>query len=260
MQKTALITGGTSGLGKALAIKLAKKDYSVAIVGRDPERLRSVVEEASSHTKQVIKALPCEFANENEVDGLFEKAQQALGNSIELLVNNAGYSVLGSVEDVPLDEMKRCWNVNFVSAVNLTKQALPEMLKLKKGMIVNISSGTAFRAVPYESAYCSSKAALKSFSESLRVEVEKSGVQILIFSPGPLASSFFDARPKFGNSHSPSIPFKGQDPKSIAENLYKAILARKKVVTLGWKAQMVSHLNQFSPILVDKLMKRIYKT
>jgi short-subunit dehydrogenase len=254
-----ILTGASSGIGRAAALEFAANGYQVAAVGRNEEALLSLKKEAKDPSAIVV--MVADLARDGDADSLVERCRMALGGSqpIATLVNCAGFAVTGRIEDIPMSDFDRCWKVNFTSAVSLCRQAIPHMRKAGQGLIVNVTSGVARRALPFASPYCSSKAALSSFTESLRVEVRPFGIDVQLFSPGPVATRFHEATVHHGTTDLHFPPFSGRPPAEIGKKLFHSIEARKERVVLGTKARVAHQLNFWSPWLTDKIVERMYK-
>lgn len=256
--KRALLTGASSGLGRALALKLAAEGYEVSVVGRNEKALQALVAEKAAAGR--IRYTLADLSKPTEAEGLVARALSAWPEQrpFTLLVNCAGFAVTGRVEDIPAEAWARSWQVNFYSAVALVQQVLPAMKQNRMGLICNVGSGVGRRAIPFTAPYCVAKAALHSFTESLRVEVAGSGICVQLFSPGPIASNFHQASEHYGKPiYEP--PFAGKSPEAIAEYAYHAIEARKERVVLGRKASLAHHLNYWAPRFTDKLLMRIFR-
>lgn len=253
--KTAIVTGASSGLGRALALRLLRRGYRVVLVGRNEAALRKVSENASE-----ARILLADLADASQTASLVDKSTDLLGVArIDLLVNCAGMAVTGRAEDISEAQYEKCWRVNFTSAVSLARQVLPRMKSRRAGTIVNVSSGVARRALPYISPYCSAKAALNSFTESLRVEVACFGIKVMLFSPGPVTSNFHEATEHCGSTKLAFPPFRGVDADRVAEKLERAIVAGKTRVVLGLRASVAYHLNYWIPKLTDFIVGSLYR-
>ncbi len=256
----ALITGASSGLGKALALAMAEKGHEVILVGRRQPYLAEIISQASALAKSRMRFVVADLSKDSDVATLFRRCESQFPDNkpIDVLVNCAGYAVSGRVEEIPAKDFEDCWKVNFLSAVSLVRQALPS-LRSRRGIIVNVGSGVARRALPFVSPYCSAKASLLSFTDSLRVEVAHEGICVMHFSPGPVKSGFHEATVHRGNSPLAFPPFYGKDPSQVAQSLYRAIEKRRSRVVLGMKASVAHHLNYWFPRFTDWLIGRMYR-
>jgi short-subunit dehydrogenase len=259
----AIVTGASSGLGRALSRLLARDGYELALVGRNEKALEALAQELRAANSKSVAVVKADLSKSDECEGLVEKCLNALGpkSPLTLLVNCAGYAVTGRTEDIPAEAIQKCWSVNFTAAVSLTQQAVLFFRRNNnEGLIVNVSSGVARRALPYYFPYCSAKAALNSFTESLRVELADTNIKVMLFSPGPVESGFHEAVVHYGENTLHQPPFHGRSAEAIAQLLLRAIHQRKERVVIGGKAALGYHLNYWAPRLADWLLGRMFKT
>jgi short-subunit dehydrogenase len=256
-----IITGASSGLGEAIAYELAQKKLPLILVGRNEKKLISLAENLRSQFQNENSLVPCDLSDLKSVAELGIKCREKMksGQLISGLIHCAGFAVTGRMEEIPAEAMLRCWNVNFVSAVSLASQILPRLKENKKGWIVNVGSGVAGRALPYLSPYCSAKAALHSYTESLQVEMKNTGVNVMLFSPGPVASHFHESTEHFGKTTLVFPPFHGKPPVEIAQIFIRAFEKNKSKVIVGGKANIAKHLNYWLPRFTDFLVSRLYQ-
>ncbi len=256
-----LITGASSGLGKALAVEMAEKGYEVILVGRSESKLHEVIREASAGAQSRMRALQADLAVDTEVAGVIERTRALFNDRkpLGILVNCAGYAVSGRIDDIPAKDYERCLKVNFSAPVSLTQQVLPEMRAAGQGLIVNVGSGVARRALPFVSPYCAAKAALLSFTDSLRVELYRENIKVMMFSPGPVTSGFHDSTVHRGTEPLHFPPFHGKSASEIGHQFLKAIEGNKDRVVLGMRASVAHHLNYWFPRFTDWLIARMYR-
>ena len=254
--KVAIVTGASSGLGRELTRKLLANDYRVAVIGRSAVRLQSAIAGYENRAK-IVEA---DLSQATSVEGLVERCLAELQeSSVDLLINCAGFAVTGKLQDIPEVIYEQCWRVNFTSAVSLVKQSLPHMIRENSGMIVNVSSGVARRALPFISPYCSAKAALSSFTESLRVELAFTQIKVMLFSPGPVTSGFHDSTVHCGETVLAFPPFIGVEAEIVAQKLFRAIEQKRTRVVLGFRASLAYHLNYWLPSLTDLIVRLVYR-
>ncbi|MBL30625.1 MAG: short-chain dehydrogenase/reductase [Flavobacteriaceae bacterium] len=204
MSKIVLITGASSGLGKATSEFLSSKGYKVYGTSRDPSKYTS----PSSY--KLLKLDVNDVASIDFTINFILKKEKR----IDLLINNAGVGITGPGEETDVSEMKKNFNTNFFGAVLLMQKVLPTMRDNKKGLIINISSIAGYMGLPYRGCYSASKGALQLFTESIRMEVKKFGVDILTLAPGAFSTNIADRR-----YHSPikNGPYKDDYKKSLEE-------------------------------------------
>jgi 3-oxoacyl-[acyl-carrier protein] reductase len=187
----ALVTGASSGIGRALALRLAREGARVALVARRREELDAVVAEIVAAGGEAV-ALPVDVADRSQAEVCIEKASAALGG-IDLLVNNAGYGHHRPFLDWDVEDMERMLRVNYLGALYFTKALLPDMVARRRGWIVFVASVAGRIAPPGESAYAASKFALTGLASALSHEVEPYGIHVLTVFPGVIRTPFFDA-------------------------------------------------------------------
>lgn len=258
--KRAIVTGASSGIGRSLAIELGEAGFAVALVGRRKDRLEETLAALPKEVRSHALLVPADLSLKKDTDKIVSHCTSEWGTKqLDMLINCAGYGVTGRVQDIPTAEFERCWRVNYGAPVSLIKQALPTMTAARSGMIVNVTSGVGSRALPFVSPYSSAKAALNSFTDSLRVELAGTGIRVLLFSPGPVASEFQESKLHFGETELAFPPFHGEKPDKIAHRLFQALFKRKPRVSIGARAALARHLNYWSPELTDKLVEKLYR-
>ncbi|NJB35182.1 3-ketoacyl-ACP reductase [Croceivirga sp. JEA036] len=184
--KTALITGGSRGLGKATAIALAKEGVAVAITGRNEETLKTTVKEIEALGVKATYAV-FDVGNYKAVQQGIKTIMDAMGQ-IDILVNNAGIAGVGSFLEMPVGDWQQMIQTNLMGMYYVTKEVLPQMVARSEGDIVNISSTAGLNGNPNVSAYSASKFAVIGMSESLMKEVRKHNVRVITMTPSTIES------------------------------------------------------------------------
>jgi uncharacterized protein len=188
--KVIVITGASSGIGKQVAIDFAKKRVKgVAIVARNKDRLNQLASEIQDKCECLV--CPCDVSDKSAVISMASNVLEKFGN-IDVLVNNAGFGILGKVDAQSVDDMEAVTATNYFGMIYCTKAFLSSMLARKKGHIVNVASLAASFGIPGLAAYCGSKFAVLGFSESLSHELRGTGVGITVVSPIGVRTNFFD--------------------------------------------------------------------
>ena len=185
----ALITGGSKGIGKAIAYNLAAKKINLLLVARTENLLNEISDDLSKKYGIDVKLLCVDLANENAAEIIFD---WAVKNNIQItiLINNAGYGLSGKFEKYTAKIHAEMMNVNMTSLVKLTSLFLPMMRQQEKSYILNIASSAAYQAVPYLSTYAASKSFVVSFSRALQYELRKTNVSVTCISPGGTDTDF----------------------------------------------------------------------
>jgi short-subunit dehydrogenase len=176
MTKTVLITGASSGIGKATAIYLAQNNYNVYGAARRIEKLKELQEYG-------VKPIALDITNEESMVSCFDQVMAEAG-SIDILINSAGLGSYGALEDVPVTEAKNQLNINLFGAARLIQLVLPVMRKNQYGKIINISSVGGKVGLPMGSWYHASKFAIEGLSDALRNEVKPFGIDVIVIEPG----------------------------------------------------------------------------
>ncbi len=176
MKQVALITGASSGMGKSTALILQKQGYIVYGAARRMDEMKDLEAEG-------IHILPLDLTNDVSIAKAVNKIAEQEGR-IDILINNAGYGSYGAVEDVPMDEAKRQFEVNIFGLARITQLVLPHMRKNKSGRIVNISSMGGKMYTPLGAWYHATKHALEGWSDCLRLELKPFGIDVVIVEPG----------------------------------------------------------------------------
>lgn len=183
-KKTVLLTGASSGIGKATAIKLIREGYTVYCAARRVERMNDL---------QQIGGIPIgiDITKEADMAGAIEKINQEQG-AVDILINNAGFGVFGAFEDVSIEIARAQYEVNVFGLARMAQLVLPRMRAQKSGKIVNISSIGGKFVTPMSGWYQSTKFAVEALSDALRMEVQRFGIDVIIIEPGIVASEFED--------------------------------------------------------------------
>ncbi|HEY2142460.1 MAG TPA: oxidoreductase [Solirubrobacteraceae bacterium] len=185
ISKAALITGCSSGIGRATALRLARSDWTVYASARRPESIADLAE-AGCHT------LALDVTDEQSMRAAVDTVEQAQG-AVGVLVNNAGYSQSGAIETVPLEAVRRQFETNVFGLVKLTQLVLPKMRERGAGKIVNVGSMGGRLTFPGGGFYHATKHAIEAISDALRFEVRGFGIDVILLEPGLITTDFGDA-------------------------------------------------------------------
>lgn len=259
MKKVAIITGGSSGIGKSLVEVFAKNDYGVFFTGRDADRLNSVQSELREAIHEDIYALQLDAESEQDNQQLVQEALKLTG-FIDVLVCNAGISMRALFEDLDLSVFKKVMDINFQGALFLTKAALPHLIK-SQGGIVAISSINGLRSTPARSAYSASKFAMEGFFETLRTELMKKHVHVLVVNPGFTQSRIrIEALNEKGNrqGHSPKDESKMMTPTEVAKRTFDALKKKKRRIILTRTGRWLNRLNFYFPSYIDRIVYKVF--
>ncbi|MCV0413201.1 SDR family oxidoreductase [Nitrosarchaeum sp.] len=252
MEKVAIVTGTTSGIGYETCLSLARDGFYTFATVRDVKKAEKIVQIAKKENLK-IEIIELDVDDEKSISTAVQKILSKK-QQIDVLVNNAGWGLFGSVEDVLVKDFRAQFETNFFGIISIIQKIAPVMRKQKSGVIVNISSVAGKIGFPGSPAYISSKFALEGLSESLRYELGQFGVKVVIIEPGVIKSNFFSsmkiAEPK------PDSPYKeitekvimgvkmmaelGTPPSEVATTILKAINEKepKPRYVVGNDAQM----------------------
>jgi len=221
--KVIVITGASSGIGKQVAIDFAKEGVKgVAIVARNRDRLNELALEIQDKCECLV--CPCDVSDKSAVVSMAGNVLEKFGN-IDVLVNNAGYGILGKVQVQSVEEIEAVTATNYLGMIYCTKAFLSSMLARKNGHIVNVASLAASFGIPGLAAYCGSKFAMLGFSESLSHELRGTGVGITVVSPIGVRTNFFD-HPSFKKKKSWNMRY-SLDATTVSKSVLKASTSRR---------------------------------
>ena len=184
-----LITGASSGIGEALARRVAQSGRSVALVARRADRLEALAAELRRDHGIEAQALPCDLTKPGAIAALAREVEQR-GLTVDWLVNNAGFGTVGRFYKLPVERELEELRLNVGVLMELTRRFMPGMVQRGRGAVMNIASMAAFSPGPYMATYCATKAFVLSFTESIADEVKGTGVHVLCVCPGFTRTEF----------------------------------------------------------------------
>jgi short-subunit dehydrogenase len=248
--KTVLITGASSGIGKALTIAMLQAGARVAICARNSKNLQEVKEELMNKNLLTVRA---DVSIESDCKQFIDAAVAAFGR-IDILINNAGISMRALFKDLDLNILRQSMDINYWGTVYCTKYALPHILATK-GSIVGISSIAGYKGLPCRTGYSSSKFAMQGFLESLRIELLDDGVNVMWVSPGFVASNIRNTALSADGSAQRETPLDEANLMSAEEcanRMLKAIAHRKRTLIMSTQGKLTVWMNKFFPAWVDR--------
>ena len=258
MSKVVLITGGSSGIGKAIGEFLFHKGFIVYGTSRNPDKI----------TGSLFPLIGLDVRNTESINQAIAKLISISGR-IDVVINNAGVGITGPIEEIPIEEIKNNFDTNFFGPIEVIKAVLPQMRIQKSGLIINITSIAGYMGLPYRGIYSASKGALELVTEALRMEVKSFGIQITNVAPGDFATNIAS-----GRFHSPlligsvyEIPYgntlkmmdehvnNGNNPDQMAVIIYHIIQTTNPKVHY----KVGSFIQKFSIVLKRILPDKVYE-
>jgi short-subunit dehydrogenase len=250
----AVVTGAASGIGRALAVALARDGHTLALADRNAAGLEDTI--ALLHDRSIARATVLDVAQQGEMETFAREVTQRHGR-VDLLVNNAGVSIAGSVAELTTDEMAWVMNINFWGVVHGVKAFLPAMLALSSGTIVNVSSVFGLWGPPGQSAYAASKFAVRGFSESLRAELHGTGVHVMTVHPAGIKTQIARSSPIAAAADRAAAERRREDferrlltipPETAAKAILDGVAKRRDRVLIGGDAYRIDLLTRlFGP-------------
>ncbi len=259
--KVILITGGSSGIGKAIGTFLTTKGHKVYGTARDVQRYPDFT---------AFKLIDLDVRDESSTKRAVERVLEKEGK-LDVLINNAGVGITGPVEETPQEAIDNVFNINFYGPVRMMKAVLPQMRKQKQGLIINITSIAGFMGLPYRGYYSASKGALGILTETLRMEAKEFGIKITNVAPGDYATNI-----AAGRYHAPlkeDSPYKtpyssalssmdahvdsGGDPIEVARKIEKIIRKAHPNVHYPVGAFLQKFSLRLKRILPDKMYEKL---
>ncbi|OZI06114.1 short-chain dehydrogenase [Siphonobacter sp. BAB-5385] len=254
----ALITGAAQGIGRAIAEQLAQRHYDLLLVDQQEEKLYRTAEALRKTYGVNIHVLTLDLALPGFLRVL-RVWQQQVGSTLEILVNNAGFGLNGSFEELSIQEQLDIMNVNIRAVMEITHAFLPLLKKQPKAYLLNVCSTTAYQTVPYLTVYAASKAFILSFTRGLRHELRGSSVQVTMLSPGSTDTGFVD-RARMGESLKKTATKVHMTPQAVAELAVRALFAGKAEVIPGFVNWVGAWLPKVVPMRwIERVIGGIYQ-
>ncbi len=248
--KVVVITGGSSGIGKALVERALGAGAKVAVCARNLDKLQSLFPQSER-----LFCCKADVSIEADCKAFIAKTTERWGG-IDVLINNAGISMRALFEDVDLSVLKELMDINFWGSVYCTKYALPSIIK-QKGIVAGVSSIAGYRGLPGRTGYSASKFALQGFLEALRTELLYTGAHVMWVSPGFTASNIRNvARSSDGSAQAetPLDESKLMTAEECARLIIAGMEARKRTIVMTGQGKLAVWLNKLLPALADKMV------
>jgi short-subunit dehydrogenase len=248
-----LITGASQGIGRAIVVEAARRGGRVIAAARSAELLDELAREVRGKDG-TIETVVADVTGPDDRRRMLEAAQRAFGG-LDVLINNAGIGATGHFVEATEERLRKIMEVNFFGLTELTRLCLPVLKQGHSPAIVNVSSVLGRRALPGRSEYSASKFAVQGFSEALRAEVDKDGVDVLLVNPGLTQTNFsqnmLEAKARFKLDH-----MRGMTSEQVATATMRALERGKNEITLTLGGRLLLFVNRFFPGLVDWIIRR----
>jgi 3-dehydrosphinganine reductase len=262
--KVIVITGGSSGLGKALAQRLVTMGANLALIARNEEKLRLAKEELSVLCKgrQKIEVFSCDVSDYDCVEKTFKKIVETIGVP-DTLINNAGILKEGRFERLSLSTFRETLDIDFFGVLHCTKAVLPLFIKKGSGRIVNVGSLGGRMASYGYSAYCSSKFALVGLTDTLRAELKPHNIKVHLVCPGefdsPMVEELNTYRTEENKAVTQTVPVLPLD--IVADEVLRGIIKGRYLIIPGWMSRLLDFGSRLSPgisrFIVDYRIKKV---
>lgn len=254
--KRILITGASSGIGRALAFEFGRRGAMLALAARNVGRLHQVADQIGGPTSpaSTLLIVGCDVTRDDQVRDMVKDCMRRFGG-VDILVNSAGTGVYGAILRTSLGDFREVMEVNMFGALRCILEVVPSMKRQRKGHIVNILSMAALHGVPFLAAYSASKAALLAACQSLQAELAGDGISILNVHPNYTETDFFRNEKKVGGARRPSGPF--ASPAAVARAVANGVESGKDHLVLSAEGKALRFFDWAFPGLVENAMARI---
>jgi short-subunit dehydrogenase len=248
-----IVTGASSGIGRALVIELLLRGAFVVAMARRKERLRELAGSIAGAAEH-LRWLAGDVTRQEDRLAAIDLARSEFGG-LDALVNNAGVGALGRFDQANEQRLRHVMEVNFFAPAEFTREALPALRAGNKPIVVNVGSVLGHRAVPEKSEYCASKFALHGLSDALRIELKKDAIDVLLVSPSTTASEFFDVAAGHATRR-PGRRFGAMPAEAVARRIANAMRAGRREIILPAGGKLLVWLDRLCPPLADWMLAR----
>ena len=252
--KVILITGASSGIGRETATEFAKLGANIILVARRKHNLEEIANELKKFQVSTL-VCQCDVSKKDQVEEMKKKVLEKF-DSVDILINNAGFAIYGSVSDLSIDEIESQMETNYFGMIYCIKHFLPLMLKKGSGHIVNVASVAASFGLPGIASYCASKFAMLGFSEGLKHELKNTGVGITVISPIMVRTNFFD-HPSFEKM--PKYSPTSLTPKTVAKAIVKAANSSRLEIIVPSIVRGAVWMKTTFPYFINPILGKSFK-
>lgn len=246
-----ILTGASSGVGLALAKRLADHGCRFVLTARRKENLDTLADAIGRDRAVVVAG---DISDAGLQQALVATCVESFGG-IDCVINNAGIGAIGRFDEAEPERLRKVFDVNFFAVAELTRKCLTHLEQGNDSLIVNIGSVLGHRAAPLKSEYSASKFAIHGFTDSLRAELTKSSIEVLLVSPSTIKSPFFDSCiDNTGNSNGNTRS--AMTPEYVAEKIIRAMVKRKHEIIIPFSGKLLVWLDRMMPAIADRIVAR----
>lgn len=257
MQRTALITGASGGIGKALAYLFAADGYSLVLAARSQDKLERLKEDLAMRYEVRVMVQAVDLSEVAQQERMLAALREE-GVEVEFLVNNAGFGLHGEFIRTDLEQEVNMIHLNVIALTRLTKRILPQMVKRGSGRILNVASLAGFFSGPLMSVYYGTKSYVLHFSEALQNELKGTGVSVTALCPGPTKTGFAE---RADIRQSRLFESGVTDVETVARSGYRGMMRGESVVVPGWRNRLAVFGSRFLPrSAVTALVRKVQDT
>ena len=249
----ALVTGASGGLGRAIAVRLARAGVDSVLLARREESLSETARQVAAAGRRAV-VVTGDVTNPDDRRKAIDAAAKELGG-LDLLVNNAGVSAHGRFHESGPDRLRTIMEVNLFAAAEMIREAVPLLAASGRGCVANVGSILGWRGVPHNAEYAASKFALRGLSEAIRPELASLGIHVLHASPATIDTEFFQHLVEKRGE----VPWKqprGYPPERVADRVVRGVARRRSEVAIGWNDWGFVRLARWAPWLLDRVLSR----
>jgi NAD(P)-dependent dehydrogenase (short-subunit alcohol dehydrogenase family) len=257
----ALVTGAGSGIGREIALELARQGCHVVVNDIAREGVERVAEEIRQLGRRAL-AIVADVSNASKVQGMCQQAIETLGR-VDILVNNAGICICGRFEEISMEDWEKILRINLWASIYTTRALLPQMLKRGTGHIVYVSSGAGLFGTGLSAPYNTTKAGLVGFAESFAAQVRSRGIGVTLVCPAFVKTPLFqtvqirindsDTRDRFMHFKDRAYAHWSQSPRAVAQKVTWAIRKNRFLLITHWHAKVLLWLHTFFPQLYVRI-------
>ncbi|AEH47329.1 SDR family NAD(P)-dependent oxidoreductase [Parageobacillus thermoglucosidasius] len=254
--KHIVITGASGGIGEQIAYEAARQKALPVLLARNEEKLKQVAREIERAYHISPRYYRLDVSDTDAVEAVFQQLFRDI-QTVDVLVNNAGFGVFRNVEDIDLEEMKDMFAVNVFGLIACTKIVYVHMKKRRSGHIINIASQAGKLATPKSSVYAATKHAVLGFTNSLRMEAEQYGIFVTAVNPGPIRTNFFHVADQSGE-YVKNVERWMLSPEKVAKRVVSVMMTPTREINMPRWMNVGSQLHHLFPSVVERVGKRAF--